>query len=393
MTEALSKYDPDFKLWGMSDYPAERIKDYPYSEKSLPYAVKGDLNGDGVEDAVVAGHNKDANLILAVLSDNAGYYAATVRENKHYSWARKKGKEIPYTVTDTLAPKKKGFRFSAGDVSTQVVLKMDGFSRNGISLFDYWGKYDFEQKDAKRNDIWVYEYTETFTAKVVIGSMMSVPSQQFKSEYERKLRLAGPAIKALRAYNGDFRTWELKDYPKDKIADYPYSEKSLPYAVKGDFNGDGKEDWALSGHDTDSNITLAVLSMPAGYNIRLLNTTPCYKMIREQGATAPHTPTNILTAQEKGRKFTEDYSKDEIVIKNDGFTDEFINGCVSMLYTEIPADTVGFKTDSEVLITEETVYGFTGLGNMTFLNEYVKTFTEHAYSGPPDNSYEEAVDF
>ncbi len=84
-------------------------------------------------------------------------------------------------------------------------------------------------------------------------------ASEWKAEYDRNLSLSAAMQKALYEYAPGFVAWKQGDYPLKRIAHYPYSSVSLPYAVKGDFNGDGIDDMALSGHDNDANITVALV--------------------------------------------------------------------------------------------------------------------------------------
>lgn len=138
MAEALAAYGPEFLRWSLSDYPPERLKNYPYSAKSLPYAVLGDYNGDGIEDMVLVGHNKDANLVVALMSVATGYYITEVQKAFYYSKSREQGKEVPYTPNEILLFQRKGCRYGIGDMAIEeVVLKNDGFVLKNIRWFNY----------------------------------------------------------------------------------------------------------------------------------------------------------------------------------------------------------------------------------------------------------------
>ncbi|PIS46577.1 MAG: hypothetical protein COT17_07995 [Elusimicrobia bacterium CG08_land_8_20_14_0_20_51_18] len=137
MAEVLAVYDPDFLRWSLSDYPPEKLKYYPYSSKSLPYVVLGDYNGDGIEDVVLTGHNKNANIIVALMSTATGYYAIEVQKASYYSKSREKGKEIPYTSDGILLFQRKGSRYVIGDMDTsEVILENDGFAVQHIRWFN-----------------------------------------------------------------------------------------------------------------------------------------------------------------------------------------------------------------------------------------------------------------
>lgn len=136
--EALATYDPGFHVWALAAYPPEKLTQYPYSAKSIPYAVSGDYNGDGKEDMALAGHNKDANIVVALISTVTGYHVIEVQKTPCYSMSRAKGKEIPYTADGILLFQRKGSRYVVGDTETgKVILKTDGFAVQHIRWFNH----------------------------------------------------------------------------------------------------------------------------------------------------------------------------------------------------------------------------------------------------------------
>lgn len=58
---------------------------------------------------------------------------------------------------------------------------------------------------------------------------------------------------ALDRYNRDFEPWTLSDYRG--VVDYEPSPRQVPWAVIGDFNGDGRPDLAVAGR-TDRDLTV-----------------------------------------------------------------------------------------------------------------------------------------
>ena len=66
-----------------------------------------------------------------------------------------------------------------------------------------------------------------------------------------------PAMEdALDRYNRDFDAWTVEDYRG--VTDYQPSPRQVPWAVIGDFNGDGREDVALAGR-TDRDLVVVFL--------------------------------------------------------------------------------------------------------------------------------------
>lgn len=75
-----------------------------------------------------------------------------------------------------------------------------------------------------------------------------------------KVVLSSGIREALRNYNPDFKIWAQSEYKPEVIGLYSFSARQSPSAVKGDFNGDGHLDAALSGRNKTSSVLLAVLS-------------------------------------------------------------------------------------------------------------------------------------
>lgn len=68
-----------------------------------------------------------------------------------------------------------------------------------------------------------------------------------------------PAMEdALDRYNRDFEPWTLDDYRG--VSDYEPSPRQLPWAVIGDFNGDGRADLAVAGRTDRDLVVVFVLS-------------------------------------------------------------------------------------------------------------------------------------
>lgn len=63
---------------------------------------------------------------------------------------------------------------------------------------------------------------------------------------------------ALDRYNRDFEPWTLNDYRG--VTDYEPSPRQVPWAVIGDFNGDGRPDLAIAGRTDRDIVVVFVLS-------------------------------------------------------------------------------------------------------------------------------------
>jgi hypothetical protein len=118
--KAVMEYDKDFKIWNTSDYPKESVPAYRYSEYSMPYALKYDLNGDGTDDMVIAGHNNDSNMVLELLSGAGGYHVRGIAGSEScYRLAREHNEQLKPRPSHILSFYKKGTDF--GDFKPKVL--------------------------------------------------------------------------------------------------------------------------------------------------------------------------------------------------------------------------------------------------------------------------------
>jgi hypothetical protein len=85
---------------------------------------------------------------------------------------------------------------------------------------------------------------------------------------EHALRLGKQQQDAIRAYNPEFQIRRQMDYLPSLVKGYSYSDHQLPYAVIGDFNGDGRKDVVLQGHDKTGELLIAVLSSKNVYRVK-----------------------------------------------------------------------------------------------------------------------------
>jgi hypothetical protein len=114
MQRAIEKYKNGFKIWNNSDYSPISVSSYQYSGNSMPYAIQYDLNGDGIDDMVVAGHDSDSNMVLELLSGTSGYSVREIAgtEESCYSHARERKETLGFRPSHILALYKKGAGFA-----------------------------------------------------------------------------------------------------------------------------------------------------------------------------------------------------------------------------------------------------------------------------------------
>jgi hypothetical protein len=132
MKSAIERYDKGFKQWDINDFSDKQTKNYPFSEKALPYAIKGDYNADGTEDIIISGRNQEGNLSLALLASGTGYNIIAVASgDANYTRAAEQQKTLQYTPACILIHQSKGAELdttsdSASERSSKILNK-DGF--------------------------------------------------------------------------------------------------------------------------------------------------------------------------------------------------------------------------------------------------------------------------
>ena len=84
-----------------------------------------------------------------------------------------------------------------------------------------------------------------------------------------------PAIaSAISAYAPAFEPWRERDYDRRLLREYRFSRRAAPFAIIGDFNGDGIEDVAIDGHAGDTSAVIAVVSGAKGWRTIVIQRLP-----------------------------------------------------------------------------------------------------------------------
>lgn len=81
---------------------------------------------------------------------------------------------------------------------------------------------------------------------------------------EHSVLLPSEMQHAVQKHDADFKIRREADYIAPILAGYRFSPDQAPFAVIGDFNGDGVLDAVLMGHNENHDLTLAVLSRVRG---------------------------------------------------------------------------------------------------------------------------------
>lgn len=81
------------------------------------------------------------------------------------------------------------------------------------------------------------------------------------------LQLPSQIQATLKGYDSTFICWQFDEYDEFTQQSYQVNHHQLPYAIVGDFNGDGKQDVILDGHNHVNRVILAVLSSNEAFGI------------------------------------------------------------------------------------------------------------------------------
>ena len=104
MIVAIRRFDTSFKLWSDEDYLPSIHSYYRYTDRQSPFAVLGDVNGDGRIDAILDGLTDSHSVLIAVLS-KAGRYRVQVI----HSWDLANPRSNRYSPDSSLEHGKDSF--------------------------------------------------------------------------------------------------------------------------------------------------------------------------------------------------------------------------------------------------------------------------------------------
>ena len=82
MNAAIRRFDATFVPWLDEDYLPSIRKYYRYTERQSPFAVLGDVSGDGRIDAILDGRTSSRSVLLAVLSRGGGYRVLVIESGE-----------------------------------------------------------------------------------------------------------------------------------------------------------------------------------------------------------------------------------------------------------------------------------------------------------------------
>jgi len=120
MRATLRNYDPAFVCWQLDEYDSWIRQTYEPNPHQLPYAVIGDFNDDGTEDVILHGHDRENEILLAILSLDATYRVTELRRSKYSDSAFK-------PIPDLLTYVAKGTTVHSFDLQDSLKLTADAF--------------------------------------------------------------------------------------------------------------------------------------------------------------------------------------------------------------------------------------------------------------------------
>lgn len=292
--KALKEFMPEFKPWTIADYRGY-IKYYPFSKRQLPNAVSWDYNGKKSPILIIAGHVGQDSCLVAFEPRKDGSYQP-----------RRVGLWVGNLSSDSI-PALRLVR--EGSVAILHDYENESERLRHMGFAEMTAYPDSPRPDRFNIDItqgvdYYHEGLLPIKTEGIIGLKTNKPSA-FKEKYLKRISITTEMAEAVKSYNKDFTIWTDADYPKDIVSSYHYSENSLPYAVRHDFNNDGVDDMVVVGHDHDSNMVLELLSDGTGYYVHTLGThEPCYSAARERKEYFEFKPSHIIDLYEKDRTFT-----------------------------------------------------------------------------------------
>jgi len=97
------------------------------------------------------------------------------------------------------------------------------------------------------------------------------PATLSKTSAGWQLKLSAQMYQALIAYNPRLRVLTAKSFVPSLITQYKFSTRESPWAVLGDFTGDGKQDLVFLTHVDDTVLLLSAIAEGKGYRVAELS--------------------------------------------------------------------------------------------------------------------------
>ncbi len=135
MRQLLNDSSPGFEPWPISHYTSDVRGWYVVTHRSAPSSVVGDFNGDGVQDLVTEGHDRQRALRLCLLSTGRGFRFMVLQSTSYDTTQRDAGTAINYIVFQQPG------RIGTNYTDSTIVVRTDGFAVvyfEKASMLYYW---------------------------------------------------------------------------------------------------------------------------------------------------------------------------------------------------------------------------------------------------------------
>jgi hypothetical protein len=142
MVRVLHDSVPGFEPWSMDHYDPDVRKSYFLSFRSVPSAVIGDFNGDGIPDVAIDGRTGTEAITAVLLSERGGYRFIVIRRTGFNAVTAVRGRSIEY-----LAFQPPG-KIGPGQTADSLMLRTDAFEYvwdEKAALLYYWTGKEFKQ--------------------------------------------------------------------------------------------------------------------------------------------------------------------------------------------------------------------------------------------------------
>ena len=108
---------------------------------------------------------------------------------------------------------------------------------------------------------------------VLAAISLGTPARIVAGNSGHRLVLTAAMLHALDAWDPTFRPWEDRDYQPGIISTLKFSSHEAPFAVFGDYNGDGHIDVAIDGRTKTNTVSIVLLSKGSAYRVIVLDET------------------------------------------------------------------------------------------------------------------------
>ena len=109
-----------------------------------------------------------------------------------------------------------------------------------------------------------------------------------------RLRVPGATVRALQEAAPGFRPWSLTDYAPEVRSHYTFTMRQTPWAVIGDFDGDGWCDLVVDGRNKTDSYRLCAWGSGTGPRVVTLGTRRLPPVMRPSAAALRYVPPGLV---------------------------------------------------------------------------------------------------